>query len=129
MRSRILFAAVVLSAAGAAVAQLRPGGLRRNGNTRSGASAVEETQPQMSRDDLKNVRRGTNGVPVLAFNQAPIDLVLEAYAAEVGKTIIPAPDLPKSTITLRSLEDQANDPANTNKPEKVSFAIPFRKEE
>ena len=106
MKNRILFAVVVLSAAGAVFAQLRPGGLRRNGNTRSGASAVEETQPQMSRDDLKNVRRGTNGVPVLAFNQAPIDLVLEAYAAEVGKTIIPAPDLPKSTITLRSLEDQ-----------------------
>ena len=60
----------------------------------------------MTRDDLKSVARGTNGVPALAFNQAPVDLVLEAYAAEVGKTVIPAPDLPKATITLRSLEGQ-----------------------
>ena len=74
---------------------------------RPGASAAkQEAQPQMTRDDLKNVSRGTNGVPALAFNQAPVDLVLEAYAAEVGKTIIPAPDLPKATITLRSLEGQ-----------------------
>ena len=66
----------------------------------------QEPQPQMTREDLKNVARGTNGVPALAFNQAPIELVLEAYAAEVGKTVIPAPDIPKSTITLRSLEGQ-----------------------
>ena len=69
-------------------------------------AAKQEAQPQMTRDDLKSVARGTNGVPALAFNQAPVDLVLEAYAAEVGKTVIPAPDLPKATITLRSLEGQ-----------------------
>ena len=78
---------------------------RNSGAARNNASAIE-VQPQMSRDDLKNVPRGTNGVPTLAFNQAPLDLVLEAYAAEVGKTVIPAPDLPKTAITLRSLEDQ-----------------------
>jgi len=77
-----------------------------NRDRTQGAAAKQEAQPQMTREDLKGVQRGTNGVPALAFNQAPLDLVLEAYAAEVGKTIIPAPDLPKSTITLRSLEGQ-----------------------
>ena len=80
---------------------------RGNRPQRGGAQAQkQEAQPQMTREDLKSVQRGTNGVPALAFNQAPVDLVLEAYAAEVGKTVIPAPDLPKATITLRSLEGQ-----------------------
>lgn len=79
---------------------------RRNRLQRNAPAAKQEAQPQMTREDLKSVARGTNGVPALAFNQAPVDLVLEAYAAEVGKTIIPAPDLPKATITLRSLEGQ-----------------------
>ena len=80
---------------------------RGNRPQRGGAQAQkQEAQPQMTREDLKSVQRGTNGVPALAFNQAPLDLVLEAYAAEVGKTVIPAPDLPKATITLRSLEGQ-----------------------
>lgn len=80
-------------------------GRPRDGNSRTGAAA--ESQQPMTRDDLKSVPRGTNGVPALAFNQADINLVLEAYADEIGKTIIPAPDLPKAQITLRSLEGQA----------------------
>ena len=32
------------------------------------------------------------------------------------------------SLDLRSLEDQANDPANTNKPEKAMFPIPFHKQ-
>ena len=79
---------------------------RAQGNRPGTPAAKQDAQPQMTRDDLKSVARGTNGVPALAFNQAPVDLVLEAYAAEVGKTVIPAPDLPKATITLRSLEGQ-----------------------
>ena len=79
---------------------------RRTAGNAGAPAAKTEAQPQMTREDLKNVQRGTNGVPALAFNQAPLDLVLEAYAAEVGKTIIPAPDIPKATITLRSLEGQ-----------------------
>ena len=79
---------------------------RNRNNATPPAAAKQEVQPQMTREDLKSVQRGTNGVPALAFNQAPVDLVLEAYAAEVGKTVIPAPDLPKATITLRSLEGQ-----------------------
>ena len=79
---------------------------RAQRNRPGAPAAKQEAQPQMTREDLKSVARGTNGVPALAFNQAPVDLVLEAYAAEVGKTVIPAPDLPKATITLRSLEGQ-----------------------
>ena len=111
MRKNV-FGVVLLMVAGVAFAQMgnRPNllnrrGLGANNPPRNGAQK-QETQPQMTREDLKTVPRGTNGVPALAFNQAPLDLVLEAYAAEVGKTIIPAPDLPKATITLRSLEDQ-----------------------
>ena len=62
--------------------------------------------PLATRDDLRNVPKGTNGVPALAFNQTPLELVLEAYAEQVQKTVLPAPDLPKATITLRSLEGQ-----------------------
>ena len=104
-------AMIMILASGLAFAQVapRPNLLnRRNlgGNNNRPGAAKTEAQPQMTREDLKTVPRGTNGVPALAFNQAPLDLVLEAYATEVGKTIIPAPDLPKATITLRSLEDQ-----------------------
>ena len=85
---------------------LRNSLLNRRNRNNPATAAKQEAQPQMTRDDLKKVARGTNGVPALAFNQAPVDLVLEAYAAEVGKTVIPAPDLPKASITLRSLEGQ-----------------------
>ena len=112
MRNRIIFIVVML-VSGMALAQngtpLDTRGIIRPPRSRSGATAGaqrQEAQPQMTRDELKSVPRGTNGVPALAFNQAPLELVLEAYAAEIGKTIIPAPDLPKTTITLRSLEGQ-----------------------
>ena len=103
---------LIVIVAGSALAQMtgRPSLLNRGrfGTNRNAGNtgAKAEEQPQMTRDDLKNVPRGTNGVPALAFNQADINLVLEAYADEVGKTIIPAPDLPKAQITLRSLEGQ-----------------------
>ena len=108
MKKGFLVAMSILMA-GVAFAQMgRLSRLHRNNNgsptARVGAEVVETKQ--MTREDLKTVPRGTNGVPALAFNQAPLDLVLEAYAAERGKTVIPAPDLPKATITLRSLDDQ-----------------------
>ena len=128
MKSRIVVLVALALLAGTAAEQLRrPNMLNRRGemgnglgllnrrgdgggllNRRMGGGAQQAQEPvqEMTRDDLKSVPRGTNGVPALAFNQAPIDLVLEAYAAEIEKTIIPAPDLPKATITLRSLEGQ-----------------------
>ena len=107
MRKFLTAMAIAAIAAETVFAQgLRNSLLNRRSRDNAAASAKQEAQPQMTRDDLKSVARGTNGVPALAFNQAPVDLVLEAYAAEVGKTVIPAPDLPKATITLRSLEGQ-----------------------
>ena len=97
MKRKILFIAVVAMSVGVALAQMnRPSllnrrGLGGNSQPRNGAASgaqKQESQPQMTREELKTVPRGTNGVPALAFNQAPLDLVLEAYAAEVGKTVI-----------------------------------------
>ncbi len=84
------------------------GGARNRPSAQGTApGASEDGRPALTtREDLRAVAKGTNGVPALAFNQTPLELVLEAYATEVGKTVIPAPDLPKATITLRSLEGQ-----------------------
>lgn len=108
-KKTVIAAMLAIAAAGMALAQSQFRhqsllGRPRDGSSRSGAAA--ESQQPMTRDDLKSVPRGTNGVPALAFNQADINLVLEAYADEIGKTVIPAPDLPKAQITLRSLEGQ-----------------------
>ncbi len=125
MTSRIWILMMVLAVSGIVSAQLphRAGkGILNNrragngilNNRRTGpaalqqqASADENSRPPLAtRDDLRNVPKGTNGVPALAFNQTPLELVLEAYAEQVQKTVLPAPDLPKATITLRSLEGQ-----------------------
>ena len=109
MKRKAFLLSVTLAASCVAMAQANRSGLlgkRLPVNRGANANAQQEAQPPMTRDDLKNVPRGTNGVPALAFNQADVSLVLEAYADEVGKTILPAPDLPKAQITLRSLEGQ-----------------------
>ena len=111
---KVLGLLVVLMLAGTVSAQGRGrlgSGLlnnRRGPATQQQASAADENAhpPLATRDDLRNVPKGTNGVPALAFNQTPLELVLEAYAEQVQKTVLPAPDLPKATITLRSLEGQ-----------------------
>ena len=115
MKNRMLIVAAMVAVAGAALTQGRtPGLLNRNvrnlNNARNAAGAANgakaDERPATTREDIKNAPRGTNGVPALAFNQADVTLVLEAYADEIGKTVIPAPDLPKAQITLRSLEGQ-----------------------
>ncbi len=70
------------------------------------AAQQQEPSADEAKDAIKNAPKGTNGIPALVFNQAPLELVLDAYAEQCGKTIIPAPDLPKVTITLKSLEGQ-----------------------
>ena len=103
---------VLLALAGSASAQLRRGGMfnRRQAARPAAAAAAtgaeENARPAVAtREELRNAR-GTNGTTRLVFNQTPLELVLESYAQEVGRTIIPAPDLPKATITLRSAENQ-----------------------
>ena len=109
-RHFLLAACVCLLAAGAMAQGRRPGFLnRRAGGGRAAAPAQAEAPAPTedeAKDAIKNAPKGTNGVPALVFNQAPLELVLDAYAEQCGKTIIPAPDLPKVTITLKSLEGQ-----------------------
>ena len=40
--------------------------------------------------------------PALKFDNAPVDIILQAYAQETGKTLLFAPDAPKANITLKS---------------------------
>ncbi|MEI7902810.1 MAG: secretin N-terminal domain-containing protein, partial [bacterium] len=40
--------------------------------------------------------------PALKFDNAPADIILQAYAQETGKTLLVAPDAPKANITLKS---------------------------
>jgi type II secretion system protein D len=40
--------------------------------------------------------------PSLKFDNAPADIILQAYAQETGKTLLMAPDAPKANITLKS---------------------------
>ena len=77
---------------------------QRNG--RGPAAQQSEAASAAAEDAIKNAPRGTNGVPALVFDKAPMELVLKAYGDLVQKTIIPAPDLPKAEITLKSLEGQ-----------------------
>ena len=43
--------------------------------------------------------------PALKFDNAPSDIILQAYAQETGKTLLMAPDAPKANITLKSQPD------------------------
>ena len=64
-----------------------PQGLRRSPflNRRSGpgmmrpGAAQQQAAPseEEAKDAIKNAPKGTNGVPALVFNQAPLELVLE----------------------------------------------------
>ena len=74
--------------------------LSRTGFGGRTAAAVQPGAEASSEEEKPSV--GTNGVPYLAFNQSPVDMVLDAYAEQLGKTILPAPDIPKPTITLNS---------------------------
>ena len=112
MKRFLMVACVGLLALGAVGQGVRRSPLinRRPGGARS-ATAPKANQeaaptPDEAKEAIKNAPKGTNGVPALVFNQTPLELVLDAYAEQCGKTIIPAPDLPKSTITLTSLPGQ-----------------------
>lgn len=71
------------------------------------AKAAAAASSVMTEADLEKVPVGTNGVPALAFDQCPIELVLQTYGRQIKKTILPEPTVDmKKTITLKSLEDQ-----------------------
>ena len=70
----------------------RPGVVRPGGAPAAGQQQAAPSDEE-AKEAIKNAPRGTNGVPALVFNQAPLELVLDAYAEQCQKTIIPAPDL------------------------------------
>ncbi|MGN0846672.1 MAG: type II secretion system secretin GspD [Kiritimatiellia bacterium] len=86
----------------------RPGATTRlGGGVRGQQQAPAEDAEKANEPPLKDIPRGTNGVPTrLAFDQAPLDMLLYAYADVAGKILIPSPNLPKTQITLKTFEDR-----------------------
>ena len=77
----------------------RPGAAARTQAATEAAASTEEI--------LKEIPKGTNGVPTrLAFDQAPLEVLLYAYADVAGKILLPAPNLPKTQVTLKTFEDR-----------------------
>ena len=81
---------------------------QRSAQRAGGAQQAPADEAETSAEDiLKDIPKGTNGVPTrLAFDQAPLDVLLYAYADVAGKILIPAPNLPKTQITLKTFEDR-----------------------
>ena len=87
---------------------LRPGAaqMRPGLGTRGGQPAAEEPQ-KTPEEMLAELPKGTNGVPTrLAFDQAPIEMLLFAYADVADKILLQSPNLPKAQITLKTFEDR-----------------------
>ena len=107
---KFLAIAALSAVSAVAFAQLqparRPGLLRSGGGglRRPGAAAAAQPAPEAKpiSEQLKEIPKGTNGVPMLNFENAPIDLVLMQYASLSEKVLLPAPNLPKTQITLTS---------------------------
>ena len=56
---------------------------------------------------LADIPKGTNGVPTrLSFDQAPLELLVYAYADVADKIPLFAPNLPKTQVTLKTFEDR-----------------------
>ena len=107
---KFLAIAALSAVSAVALAQLqptrRPGLLRPGGGglRRPGAAATAQPVPEAKpiSEQLKEIPKGTNGVPMLNFENAPLELVLMQYASLSEKVLLPAPNLPKTQITLTS---------------------------
>ena len=106
---KFLAIAALSAVSAVALAQLQPTrrpGLLRSGGVlrRPGAAAAAQPAPEAKpiSEQLKEIPKGTNGVPMLNFENAPLDLVLMQYASLSEKVLLPAPNLPKTQITLTS---------------------------
>ena len=51
-------------------------------------------------------RAATREAPALNWEQAPVDIVLQAYGDQLGKTVLKDPGVPNATISLKSKEGQ-----------------------
>ena len=70
----------------------------RNANTASEVPAAPAADA--------GVKREMKEAPPLNFEQTPADIVLQAYADEIGKTVLKDPGVPGATITLKAKEGQ-----------------------
>ena len=94
--------------AGGLLPSIRPGVGAMGGNRgvgAAGAAGMAAEEQKSTEEFLADLPRGTNGVPRLAFDQAPIELLLYAYADEAKKVLIPAPNLPKTQVTLKTQDE------------------------
>ena len=99
---RFLLVAAVSAAAAAAFAQPRKLNTRGGLPRRAAAAAQPVAEAKPVAEQLKDIPKGTNGVPILNFENAPLELVLMQYATLSEKVLLPAPNLPKVQITLTS---------------------------
>ena len=115
LRTLALMALAMLVAGTASAQLLRRGGqnggpgLRAGGprmGNRGAAAQQSAAEAKPVDEQLKEMAKGTNGVPLLHFREAPIELLLQSYAQEAGKVLIMAPNLPKTQITLDSGDDR-----------------------
>ena len=67
-------------------------------------SVPEEPSAEAGASGTKEPKTKTT-TPALKFDNAPADIILQAYAQETGKTLLMAPDVPKANITLKSQSD------------------------
>lgn len=65
---------------------------------------ASSVSPSSSTNSAGEARSKTM-TPSLKFDNAPVDIILQAYAQETGKTLLMAPDAPKANITLKSQPD------------------------
>lgn len=59
------------------------------------ATSVQDDKPEDPKE-----------APALNWDAAPLDIVLQAYSEQTGKTILKDPGAPSATITLKTLEGQ-----------------------
>ena len=99
---KVLVLALLAAAASAVLAQMQ--GVRRPLGPSRRLAGAQQQQPAAEAkplaEQLKDIPKGTNGVPVLNFENAPLELVLMQYAMLSEKVLLPAPNLPKAQITL-----------------------------
>ena len=107
IRTFALMALAILAVAPASAQLLRRNGAQARNPGRPGLAAQQPAVEQKPVDEqLKNLPKGTNGVPLLHFRDAPVELLLQAYAQQAGKVLLPAPNLPKTQITLDTPDDR-----------------------
>jgi general secretion pathway protein D len=76
-----------------------------NGSMVPSPSAIAPTDGAAKEPSANGEAKTKTTTPALKFDNAPADIILQAYAQETGKTLLMAPDAPKANITLKSQPD------------------------